>query len=98
MSKGLNNNNSFVNYFFNHCLFERSSIMYKNITKISSDVGLPMEHLTKIGKFKLKKLFSINHNWKSEFLKELMQCRDGKLFSNLNKDEIYSIIYSSWVF
>ena len=89
--KGLMNN-SFLNYIFNNCIYEKSSVMYRNLNKISHDLNITIKELLSFNNCQIKKIHCVNDNWKSNFLKELMYCREGQFVSNFSRHEIDHVL------
>ena len=90
-NKGLNNN-AFIKYFFDNCIHEKSSIMYKNLNKISHDLNVSLRELFLFDKNQLKDKYCVNDNWKSKIIKELMYCKEGQLLCNFTRNEIDHIL------
>ena len=85
---GLNHNTNFVKYFFNHCLVSESSTMYKNLRRIAYNLDITLDSLLTLSKTKMKKIMNVEINWRANMIRELIQFRDKKLISNLNKFEL----------
>ena len=63
--------------------------MYKNLTNVASILNLTLDNLLSLNKIKLKKLLSGNEfDWRAGIIKELLLCKEGQMFSNLNRNEI----------
>ena len=85
----MNSDSDFVKYFFAHCLEEKSSVMYKSLNYIANNLNLTLDSLFSLNKLRLKKLLSNNEfDWKINIIKELLLCKEGQMYSNLNKNEI----------
>ena len=85
---GLNHNTNLVKYFFNHCLVSESSTMYKNLRRIAYNLDITLDSLLTLSKTKMKKIMNVEINWRANMIRELIQFRDKKLISNLNKFEL----------
>ena len=77
--QSLNNGSTFVQFFCNNCLIEKSSIMFKNLIKISKSLNLCINDMLILPKAKVKKKMQNDISWKDNLLKELLYCRDGML-------------------
>ena len=90
---GINNKSYFINYFFEHCLFQKESIMYFNLKKISENTYLPISNLMNLSNAQLKKVFyKETSNWKSKIVKELLYSRERQLNCSLDEYEIGLIL------
>ena len=93
--KGLSHSSLFIKFSFENCLNEGSSVVYKNANRIAKDTNISLNELLRNGKpkVKMRNLFEIDMDWRMQMVKELLYCRDGYLYCDLNFEEIKAILY-----
>ena len=94
--KGINSSDNLINFIFRNSFYSMSSFMCQNIFLIMNKLSMPVLALFQ-NDFKItsaiKKLkFICEMDWKSSLIVELLKCRDGAIFSNLNSYEIDLIL------
>ena len=94
----LNGNSNFLKFICNNCLNEKSTVIFRNLHKISRDLKLDIINLLELPKFKLKKEININFDWKSCLLKELLFCREGQMECGFSSDMINQLITDICIF
>ena len=95
LRKGLSHSSQFIKFCFENCLNEGSSVVYKNVNRIAKDTNVSLNELLRNGKpkVKIRNLFEIDVDWRMQMVKELLYCRDGYLYCDLNFEEIKAILY-----
>ena len=94
--KGINSNDSFINFVFKNSFYSMSSFMCQNIFFIMNKISMPVLSLFSSDfmiSSAIKKLkSSCETDWKYHIIIELLKCRDGTLSSNLSIYEINLIL------
>ena len=89
---GLNNSN-FVNFFFNNCLKNKCSTFYRNLLFWSISLNRGIDELLQMSKGELSSLIGYDDDWKVDIIRELLQCLEGSMSSNLDTVQLLMILY-----
>ena len=76
---GLNSDDKLLNFVFNNVLWEKHSIMYKNIKIIMNECGIYNFNFFKNNFKEILNDFYYNYetDWRISLIKELLDCRSG---------------------
>ena len=90
--KGFNHDDWFIKFLFRNSFVNEESLMFRNIQYISNLVKIGIGELIGLSKNSMRKLLpfskeNLDVSWKTNFIHELLQCRDGILNNGLSYEQ-----------
>ena len=83
-------------FFFDQCLINKESLMYKNLRYISGKLNCSIQELLNLSKQKLqKKLYELvpkTDRWQIDFIKEMIGIKEGFITVNFGNEMVQDIL------